>query len=224
MHVGDFTRFKSYQEQGLIPLRPLGGQPAACIENALKVLGRDARSVVCLWPIGSHDARPTRPHDQTFEMAFAGEDLPEAISLDWSYASALEIAEKIEEFKCVVWSSSQVFVEAVRRRGSVVSYEPIPPTVLRVRTRACRADPGGWPRLVDTDRTDVAVTTGILFDGSASGPRPAPLSCSRAAAIRASAPAPSFTGRRWNAQPRQQIFAHIQERGAAKDRPSCEGF
>lgn len=158
VHIGNLADFQSYQKHGLRPRNP-GMRPPPCFAEAISALGADPNNIVCFWPIAAHDARPRRPDGQCFQMALAGEDLPALIGLDWSYGTAVEIAQVLrDDFPNapVDW----IFAEAVRRRGSVVSYLPILAHALRVHAVGCpENNPSAWPRLVDTNRQNV-----IAFD------------------------------------------------------------
>ena len=154
VHVGNLADLESYQGHGLRPRNP-GMQPPPCFAETIRALGADPDNIVCFWPMAAHDARPRRPGGQRFQMALAGEGLPAQVSLDWSYGTAVEIAQVLrDDFPGapVDW----IFVEGVRRRGSIASYLPIPACALRVRAVGCpENDPAAWPRLIDTDRRNV---------------------------------------------------------------------
>ena len=154
VHVGNLADFESYQERGLRPQNP-GMRPPPCFAEAIRGLGADPDNIVCFWPVAAYDARPRRPDGQRFQVALAGESLPALIGLDWSYGTAVEIAQVLrDEFPDAPFD--WIFAEAVRRRGSVVSYLPIPAPALRVCAVGCpENDPAAWPRLVDTDRRNV---------------------------------------------------------------------
>jgi hypothetical protein len=150
-HIGDFAAFDRYCATGIERRNP-GMEPEYFVTHAL---GPEARNVVCLRPIDSTlDTTPRRRARTEFRMAPASVDLPRTIGLDWSFGGVFALADQIR--RDCAWEDAEVFVEVTHRRGSVLSYAPIPIAALRVWTMGSSTyNPATWPRLIGADRNYV---------------------------------------------------------------------
>jgi hypothetical protein len=153
VHQSSCSKFESIRATGLERHRD-----KAPPELVVEMLGDKAANVVFLHPLGA-DLRPDGTGERPFfHLAVHAADMPMRPGLDWS-------------FSCYPWSlagmlkrerpereNADIFVQCVRRSGSVLFYDPIPVWVLR----GCpKSDPNSptskWPKLVDMTRADIAV-------------------------------------------------------------------
>lgn len=150
-HVSATKSFEQIKCEGIKPHNP--GCAAPDVVRGL--LGDSADKIVCLTPQGTvYETTSCQPR---FRMAVAREDLPPNIGLDWSYDTvwalpAIILKDEPEK------SKEEIFYDIVRRRGSVVSYAPLLPSVLRVRSKtACEHMPSDWPKLQDITLDDLHI-------------------------------------------------------------------
>jgi hypothetical protein len=151
-HVGRFSRYRSYQTEGIQPRDPDKDNDGS--ETHAEPVGIILARVVCLRPIGTFNSAPNRGERQ-FRMAISNRDLPPSIGLDWSHGFAMNLASVLQTDN-PNWSNSDIFIEVARRLGTLVSYSPLAPSVIRVRTNDCDANnPESWPLLIDTEESQV---------------------------------------------------------------------
>lgn len=152
LHASRVDAFEAIKGSGLEPRNPGCAAP----ELVRQRLGEGADAIVCLRPMGTLDTTPNRG-DHQFLMAIAGDCLPSRIGLDWSFDGCWNLA-CIVKHDLPVKSDDEVFCDVIRRRGSVVSYEPIPSGALRVWAKGTPEDnPAQWPKLEDTNQNDAEV-------------------------------------------------------------------
>jgi len=152
LHVSDVGLFDTIKKEGLKPNNP------GCTPHSLatKYLGSKAHEILCLRPLSTFDMTPRRG-TYRFVLAVGNEHLPDLIGLDWSYSGAWNLACIIKS-DAPKMSDAQVFCEVVRRWGSVVSYDGIPASALRVRCNEMKEDdPAEWPDLTSVERENVHV-------------------------------------------------------------------
>lgn len=152
LHVSDLHRFGSLKTSGISPKDPDNPD-----EDFSKEHVRDpSRCIVCLRPIFTFDTTPQRDHEQIV-LAISNSDLPLRIGIDWSYTGCCKLVDDLRnEFREA--DSSAIFAEVVRRRGSLVSYDPIPPNAVRVWGRGTPLiDPAKWPLISECPFSEVEV-------------------------------------------------------------------
>lgn len=152
LHVSDTDLFETIQKEGLKPNNP------GCAPHALatKSLGTKAHRILCLRPLATLDTTPSRSTSRV-ALAVDRTDLPNLIGLDWSYGGVWELANIIKA-DAPQMSAEDVFCEVIRRRGSVVCYDGIAPSSLRVRCNGQSAnDPATWSELTSVERNDLDI-------------------------------------------------------------------
>ena len=118
-------------------------------------LGPNGSHIICLHPVGS-DLRPRSSQEGPFiRLGMQSRALPCRIGLDWSYD--WNLAEVLRR-DYPNMSARDIFVSVARRRGSVVSYDRIAPSDLRIYGMGSDSyDPSTWSSLGDVP--DAAVAT-----------------------------------------------------------------
>lgn len=152
LHVSDAEHFESIQKGGLKPNNP------GCAPHGLvtKYLGTKAHAILCLRPLATLDTTPGRSTSR-FALAVDSAALPRLIGLDWSFGGVWALA-KIIKNDAPQMSAEDVFCEVIRRRGSVVCYDGIAPSSLRVRCNGhSPEDPAQWNELMSVERKDIAI-------------------------------------------------------------------
>lgn len=152
LHVSDAEHFESIQKDGLKPNNP------GCAPHGLvtKYLGTKAHAILCLRPLATLDTTPSRSTSR-FALALDSAALPKLIGLDWSYSGAWSLPTIIKA-NAPETPDEIVFCEVVRRWGSVVCYEGIAPSSLRVRCSGQSPDdPATWSELASVKRNDIAI-------------------------------------------------------------------
>jgi hypothetical protein len=142
-HVTPARNADSIRRKGIIPK-----SDAAPPDQALRHIGCDAGKIICLSPLGADCVPPTVQQGPFICLALSTETLPHKIGLDWSHDGAVGIARVLRNER-PDRSADAIFVEAVKRWGSMLSYEPIRIDGLRVCCKGCLPhDPARWPMLV----------------------------------------------------------------------------
>ena len=151
-HVTPIKNIASIRMQGLQPKPDM-----AAPEVVVKYAGQKASEIICLNPLGA-DAVPPPVQEGPFAcLAICREALPFRIGLDWSHAGGFGIAEVLRTENSARPANS-IFVEAAKRWGSIIAYDPIPATSLRAYRRGRMPhDPARWPFL--TTATDDELET-----------------------------------------------------------------
>lgn len=109
-----------------------------------QTLGRQARQMVCLKPAISRVAGSSFGLQVRF--ALCRDDLPVRIGVDWSNDATALAQNKLSGDV----PADEAFVKVVEEAGSLASYDPIQPSLLRISPAAAPdSDPATWPRLVD---------------------------------------------------------------------------
>jgi hypothetical protein len=141
-HWSPIENFETIMRLGLQPHYP---RPKLVPEEVRERMGCRAPLILCLWP---PDAPPLVFSDGVtrFQLALRAEDLPFQLGLDWSHASWMVARGRHEGFPS--WDNDRLFVNIVRGTGSLVSYDPVAVSFLRVCPRGGRgSDPSSWPLL-----------------------------------------------------------------------------
>jgi hypothetical protein len=154
LHVSGLDQFEGLRRSGLMPANP----GKAVDTEAAQILGDSSGRIVCLRPIFTFDTTPRRDHDQLL-LAISNTDIPPRIGIDWSYDGCWGLVD-ILKGDTPASDSATIFAEVVRRRGSIVSYDPVPPSALRVWAKGTpQIDPAKWPFLSNCEIADVQVLT-----------------------------------------------------------------
>lgn len=104
--------------------------------------------IICLHPKGSSLIPRGSAGTARIRLALGKIDLPTRIGLDWSYASCWNLARLIQDEHG--GSDDSIFLEVVRRSGSIVCYDDILPGKLRLCCKdSDENDPCTWPLLGD---------------------------------------------------------------------------
>lgn len=157
LHVSRFDLYDSVKQSGILPKNP----GKAIDADVGEAVGDPSGRIVCLWPIFTFDATPKRDLEQ-FTVAISNSDLPGRVGIDWSYDGCWELVDLLTPQGSGV-DSSVIFAEVVRRRGCVVSYDPVPLDTVRVWTKSTPLiDPTKWPLISQSAARDVEVFKGAL--------------------------------------------------------------
>jgi hypothetical protein len=150
-HVTTFTAIESIRMHGLQPKWP-GGTPPKIVRD---IVGDDAQHILCVHPIGAFEVFTAKDPPRC-KLAVSGNDLPERIGLDWSNAGCWDLARIIYEDDPRK-NPSDAFAEVATRRGSVVAYDGIRASVLRVcPASAPHSAASVWPLLQDLSNDEIA--------------------------------------------------------------------
>ena len=158
VHVTSYDSVSEITRVGLRPTNPglASGSPVEVDEDVAAAIGIGADEILCLMPMPSQDTRPKRDIPQV-AMAVDGSDLPMRIGVDWSYGGCLTLVDVLVR-ESPTSPLPSIFVEVALRRGSIVSYDIIPATAVRVRTKGAPAnDPSQWPLLSDANPADLEI-------------------------------------------------------------------
>lgn len=151
-HVSEVGRFEDIKVEGIKRRNPGCAAPPLVAD----MLGRRASEFICLTPQGSLDATPNRGRSR-FRMAIDRKHLPRLIGLDWSYGGVWPLPAIIKQ-DAPNTPDDEVFCEVVRRRGSVVVYRNLRPSIIRAWCKGTTGeDPSSWPFLADVEQSDLEV-------------------------------------------------------------------
>lgn len=151
LHVKPESKFATIKKDGLQP-RSQGCPTNPVVKAALT--GKNVDEMIFLRPLGTFDSTPRRG-ERMFLLALARSNLPQTITVDWTFDGTWPLAPIIKHDSPHL-APHEIFCQVVRRRGSVAVYEPIPAALLRVWAKGEPAeDPSKWSRLVDTDAGDL---------------------------------------------------------------------
>lgn len=146
LHVSEKRHLGSIRSRGLEPRNP--GCPAP------NEVGQN--TIVCFRPMGTFNTTPNRG-ELRFLVAVTGNDLTPTIGLDWSYGGCWNLADLLHA-QDPNRPPENIFCEVVRRFGSVVTYEQLSPSTLRVWTKGTNCNnPETWPLLSETRECDIEI-------------------------------------------------------------------
>jgi hypothetical protein len=101
--------------------------------------------ILCLHPVGSTLSPQGMSAAPRMKLSIRSEDLPDRVGLDWSYSYDL-VRGRMELYRD---SPLGDFVQTIAQEwGSIVSYDVIPPSNLRVRCKNSNENPREWPLLI----------------------------------------------------------------------------
>lgn len=158
VHVTAFDKLTEIAQHGLAPRNPgvAIGSPVHVDPDIAAAIGADDGKILCLMPLHSHSTRPQRSVPQV-ALAVSAADLPKRIGVDWSYADCIDLIDILVR-QNPKRPLADIFVEVAIRRGSLVSYDAIVPSALRVwALNTPFDDPSQWPLLSKTVISNVAV-------------------------------------------------------------------
>jgi hypothetical protein len=150
-HVSPVLNADSIRKTGITTNQDKRAPP-----EVLKHVGPKGSRVICLNPLGADCVPPAVQQGPFICLAISTETLPHRIGVDWTYDGAVGIA-RVLRHEQPRRPADEIFVEAVKRWGSMVSYDPIPLNGLRVCAKGCLPhDPLRWPMLVGTTNDELA--------------------------------------------------------------------
>ena len=150
-HETPRANLKSIRETGLEPRDPGCSSDDALITE----LGVTKRDMVCLHPVGSCGGLHSTQGGPFVLLAIKEVAVPAEVTLDWSFPGCWGLAAVLGEAET---SESQIFLEVVRRRGSVSAIGGISPGNLYVLCKAAQdGDPEIWCRLEEAHDDDIVV-------------------------------------------------------------------
>ncbi len=145
IHVTSHLKYEAIVANGLLP-----HSDAPPPDEVVSILGEGARNILCLHPLGAvlHPAGLSDPPLVSF--AVKGENMPRRLGLDWSYVWPM-VGGYMKHYEM-----DQLVPKVLHELGSVVSYDPIPPSAIRVFCKGSRpSNPLTWVPLPDSSRTSV---------------------------------------------------------------------
>jgi len=150
-HATPASNAASIRVNGLIPKNPGCAAPLA----VTKALGANPDKIICLNPLGTNLAPGFSQSETYICLAVDNESMPSQIGLDWSYPYAQNIGEDLRKQNQSI-PAYDIFYWTIKRSGSLVIYNPIPASILRV---CCKNSPPhnplGWPSIQDTQDSDL---------------------------------------------------------------------
>ncbi|ESY72776.1 hypothetical protein X743_14445 [Mesorhizobium sp. LNHC252B00] len=150
LHASDPANFEDIKAGGLETRFPGGSVPDIVKDR----FGTTAKQVLCLRPIGTEDPTGSRSSER-FLLAVERNFLPLSIGLDWSFVGTWTLPDILRADDPKM-TDDEIFYEVVRRRGSVLSYDGIPASNIRVWCKGSGCDaPSTWPRLVASTISDI---------------------------------------------------------------------
>lgn len=153
-HARVVAQFDHIKANGIPLAWPDGAIPPP---ELLEVLGPSRPDIICLSvypktrPVLINKAAPM------FKMGLCRDALPNRVGVDCTFGGTYELAARKRADNPKL-SRAEIFLETVRDREVVISFDTIPADALRVcSSRGLDAPPAEWPRLVDTKLKDVAL-------------------------------------------------------------------
>jgi hypothetical protein len=145
IHVTSHLNVDAVIASGLIP-----HSDAMAPDEVVSMLGNDARNILCLHPLGAKIHPSGMSNRPLITFAVRGEDMPRRLGLDWSYEWPMVLSRmKLYDFEALVSNVLNDF-------GSVVSYDTIPPSAIRVFCKkCCPSNPLTWTPLLSMKSGDV---------------------------------------------------------------------
>jgi hypothetical protein len=138
IHETGWDTVNGIRRNGLQPKNPDPNRP---IPN--EVLGEQ---VVCLNPVGSLPARSSKS-GKLFYVGLRATDLPQRLGLDWSFPESWNL-RKLTEAQIENFGTDGAVLYTVDGTGSIVSYDPVHASLLRVCTVGKHGNfPCTWPML-----------------------------------------------------------------------------
>jgi hypothetical protein len=156
LHETEKSRLESIRKAGL-EVR----NPGASSDDELmrKLTGGRVNGMVCLHPLGSTGGVGSAGTGPYVLLAVQNSGIPEEVTLDWSFPGCWDLAPVIAKDHPQT-STEDIFLEIVRRRGSVSCLSGILPNYLFILSKGdLGSAPQRWRRLVETTDNDVVVYT-----------------------------------------------------------------
>jgi hypothetical protein len=154
-HASEVRHFQTVKKTGLQLAWPDGAFDVAEIIDAY---GRAGQNIICL----SVYPKPStlllnKGGASLFKMALHRDALPARVGIDCTFGGTYAVASQLRRHNPGK-TPREIFLAMVRHREIVISFDPIPASVLRVCPKSAPdAPPSEWPMLVDTDFADVAI-------------------------------------------------------------------
>jgi hypothetical protein len=149
IHEAPFRYVDDIRRNGQYPRQPFCGLPQSVRDAVQNVSG-----IVCLNPVGSQPAGASDT-GELFRVGLRAADLPERVGLDWSYSDSWAL-RNISETQIGSLGKQGALLSVVNDTGSVVSYLPLQPSVLRVCTHGKHGTfPSTWPMLAEVQNDQI---------------------------------------------------------------------
>jgi len=150
-HAARTRDFKDIQKGSLRPRIPGCAVPS----ELTRVIGASSENILCLQPYPKLRPMHLGKLEPMFKMAISRDLLPERNGVDWSFGGYLQdLCARRRAHPD--WPPERVFLEHVRCNESLVSYDEIPASALRVcPMSAPNSPPSDWPELMRTKREDI---------------------------------------------------------------------
>jgi hypothetical protein len=157
-HASCIGNFESIQRFGIKPSRP--GDNGATFKGQDEIeafLGRAGLDVVCLSPYPKSILLSLNKGDDMFKVALNRDSLPERVGIDCSYGGTYCCAERMHA-DMPNMAYTDIFLAMVQKTEVIVTFDAIPPDVLRVCPKVTPNAPiVKWPMLVQVDKGDVEI-------------------------------------------------------------------
>jgi hypothetical protein len=147
-----FTKVKGC---GLQPRLPETGHPWP---EVLQQLGCGGSNIICLSPYPRNQILLLNKGGKSvFKLALHCDALPRRIGFDWSLMGTRQRSCDMRRSSTSLLDE-QIFLRMIQNSESVVSYDPIAASVLRVCPEDAReSHPATWPLLTDSSSDDIAI-------------------------------------------------------------------
>lgn len=162
IHETPLPNLPSICRNGLLPMKDFPPP-----EDVRTYFGSSSIPILCLHPLGSLlvprgaanslDLPMGASEPKRVKLALSSRDLPKRVGLDWSYEWKLQ---ELRFHRTIDDSLDVIGCSIAHEFGSVVSYDPISPSHLRICTSAAESiNPDDWPFLSEANESEIA-----LFD------------------------------------------------------------
>jgi hypothetical protein len=153
-HASARRDFDLFRANGIEPRWPDGGIPP---DELLDARGREGLAIVCLSVYPKNNGVLLSKGDWLFKMAVHRDDLPRSVGIDCTFGGTYANAAQLRAQRPDL-SVGDIFRATVYDREVVITYERVPPEVLRVCPKTAPDAPlSEWPRIVDCNVDDVAL-------------------------------------------------------------------
>jgi hypothetical protein len=137
VHCTPPSAVSSILRTGLLPSFP-GAETGADMECVHQCLGVQSPPILCFTP------PDFRIKYASVEFAIASTDLPAQVGIDWSFSGYWKSVDEDRQANPGD-SIEEIVLRAFRRFRSIVTYNSVAPSALRVRVLGSSLDPSTWP-------------------------------------------------------------------------------
>lgn len=103
------------------------------------------QEVLCFTPIRNSVVMSVQKETPLVLLAIAGVDLPDRLSIDWTFPDAMRVARTLYEGGLV--DPAALTAEVARRTGSIACYAGVSPSKIRLSPNGIAGDAAAWPLL-----------------------------------------------------------------------------